>query len=51
MAIKKRRFHQRWQSIIVTFRPAKRDRQILTFDKSRFAKASTEGFHNACRFP
>src|SRR5262249_20209732 len=42
---------QRRQSIIVTFRPAKRDRQILTFDKPRFAEASTEGFHNTCRFP
>ena len=43
--------HKRRQSIIAAFRPAKRDRQILTFDKSRLAEALTKGCHNARRFP
>ena len=43
--------HKRRQSIIAAFRPAKRDRQILTFDKSRLAEALTKGCHNARRIP
>ena len=43
--------HKRRQSIIAAFRPAKRDRQILTFDKSRLAEALTKGCHNARRLP
>ena len=41
--------HKRRQSLIAALRPAKRDGQILTFDKSRLPDASTKGCHNARR--
>src|SRR5262249_21389195 len=38
------------QAVVVTFRPAKRDRQILTLDKPRFTKTLAERCDNARGF-